>query len=279
MESNNLVECFCQVAGFIPQLVSGKVGMVVCDREKLLVSHCIPELAAQARPGDPVKPGSGLHKAMETKQRIVTEVPKDLYGFPYVAISMPIVGAHGEVLGAAVIHESLERRDVLQHTANGLAASATALAESLESITGQAEELSGQARSLTTLSQQTESEMKETDAVLSFIRKVAGQTNLLGLNASIEAARVGAEGRGFAVVAEEVRKLAENSAGSAVQIADILKRMKESINNLYASSQQIEGVIDDQAVVIESISNQSRDLMELSRELKTLAESLYSLEK
>ena len=262
MDSSNLLECFCQVAEYIPRLVSGKVGMVVCDREKLLASNCIPELAAQARPGDPVKPGSGLHKAMETGQRIVTEVPKELYGFPYVAISLPIVNGQGEVLGAVVIHESLERRDVLQHTAEGLATSATALAESLQSITGQAEELSGQARSLTTLSQQTETEMKETDAVLSF-----------------EAARVGAEGRGFAVVAEEVRKLAENSATSTVQIADILKRMKESLNNLSAASGQIEGVIDDQAAVIESISNQSRELMELSRELKTLADTLYALQK
>ena len=75
------------------------------------------------------------------------------------------------------------------------------------------------------------------------------------------------------------RKLAENSATSTVQIADILKRMKESRTNLSAASGQIEGVIDDQAVVIESISNQSRELMELSRDLKTLADTLYALQK
>ena len=279
MSEGNLLECFCQVAEFIPRLVNGKVGMVVSDRDKLLVTHCIPELAAQARPGDLVKPGSGLYKAMEMRQRIVTDVPKEIYGFPYVAISMPVVGKGGEILGAVAVHESLERREVLQHTAAGLENSATSLAESLESIMGQAQELSGQAQSLSSLSVQTEQEMKETDAVLSFIKKVAGQTNLLGLNASIEAARVGAEGRGFAVVAEEVRKLAENSANSAVQIADILKRMKESISHLSVSSAQIEEVITTQATVIESISNHGRNLMELSHELKQLSGSESKQEK
>ena len=278
MSDSNLLECFCQVSEFIPCLISGKVGMVVSNREKLLVSHCIPELAAQARAGDPVKPGSGLHKAMDMRRRIVTEVPKELYGFAYVAISLPVID-NNEVVGAVVIHESLERKDTLEHTASSLETSATSLASSIEAIMGQAQELNGQARSLTTLSSRTEKEMKETDAVLAFIKKVAGQTNLLGLNASIEAARVGAEGRGFAVVAEEVRKLAENSAKSAVQITDILTRMKESINNVSSSSGQIEGVIIHQAVVIESISNHSRDLMELAHELKHLAGTLYTQDK
>lgn len=279
MNENSLLESFCQVVEFIPRLVSGKVGMVVCDREKLLATNCIPELAAQARSGDPVKPGSGLYRAMEMKQRIVTEVPKELYGFPYVAVSMPVIDNQGKVLGAVAVHESLERREILQHTAAGLETSASSLAQSLESMMEQARELSGQARSLTGLSEQTEKEMSETDAVLSFIKKVAGQTNLLGLNASIEAARVGTEGRGFAVVAGEVRKLAENSASSAVQIADILARMKESIEQLSASSNEIEGVIATQAEVIEAISNHGRNLKELSQELKQLSKELYSQEK
>lgn len=84
---------------------------------------------------------------------------------------------------------------------------------------------------------------KEIGKIVSVISQIASQTNLLALNAAIEAARVGAAGRGFAVVSSEIRKLAEQSAYAAKDIAKIIENIEVHANaSVVAMQQSVEHV-------------------------------------
>lgn len=101
--------------------------------------------------------------------------------------------------------------------------SVSVLAQTIKDIQSQASDVDASVQVITELAQASE----EISGVMEVIRNIAEQTNLLALNAAIEAARAGEQGRGFAVVADEVRSLASRTQSSTEEIRNMIERLQQ----------------------------------------------------
>ncbi|MDP4180518.1 MAG: methyl-accepting chemotaxis protein [Bacillota bacterium] len=128
------------------------------------------------------------------------------------------------------------------------------------------------------------SDMKEIQKIVKFIGNISEQTNLLSLNAAIEAARAGDAGKGFAVVAQQVRKLADQTKDSLITINNSIKNIQEKSDMTYRSAQKTQEIISVQMnavddtdksfkAIFNSMENISKYMMDFESSVNKILDS------
>jgi len=147
------------------------------------------------------------------------------------------------------------RKRELDRFVNEFAGEITDMTHSVTKIHGLSETLkSAQEKNLGT-SVNSEKNASETKSIISDIQNIAFQTNILALNASVEAARAGMHGKGFAVVAEEVRNLASKSAGHSSQIELKLKAIQDSSTAITREIKETVDLVNEQAKLTDEVKS------------------------
>ena len=139
----------------------------------------------------------------------------------------------------------------------------------------QADEGRQQMKELTVAMKHITDTSKQIENITAQIEDIASQTNLLSLNASIEAARAGEAGKGFAVVADEIRKLAEQSAASAVSTRELIEGALKEIDEGNTASENVGQALK---VVIDGIESIAETSKQLSEDSKKQAEAMEQAE-
>lgn len=116
-------------------------------------------------------------------------------------------------------------------------------------------------KDVTTLVAEIEQDSQGLVEMSKMIQSIASQTNLLAMNAAIEAAHAGTAGAGFAVVADEIRKLAESSSGQAKNIHKVLDKIKKSIDSTYTKTKVMQSEFAEIVSLSEKVKNQETDVL------------------
>ena len=116
---------------------------------------------------------------------------------------------------------------------------------------------------------------KNIGQIVNSINDIAEETNLLSLNASIEAARAGAAGKGFSVVATQIRKLADQCLASAGKISNIVTEITEATKEAVNTAQTAEEIVDEQ---VEAVAATAHSFQALKQHIEKLSEYLESIQ-
>ncbi|HMX16287.1 MAG TPA: methyl-accepting chemotaxis protein [Rhodocyclaceae bacterium] len=190
------------------------------------------------------------------------------------ATSASGLAASVEQVSVSISHTADNARDAAEVTGNALAAAETGRTR-VNATVGEMERIAAEIQDSAGLIQSLGNRSAQISAIISVIKDIADQTNLLALNAAIEAARAGEQGRGFAVVADEVRKLAERTSVSAQEIAETIANMVRetdaAVGRMQTVSDQMSRGVDMAREAGEAIREIDRTTNEASRYVSDIA--------
>ena len=141
------------------------------------------------------------------------------------------------------------------------------LAVSASNVINNQSHLNGEIRNVDTMT-------GKINEVMDFIKAIADSTQILGLNAAIEAARAGTAGAGFGVVAEEIRKLSANSKETVSKIKEFTHLISTSVNKTFNMSMETTDTVEQQAAAIEEVTASIQEISTFSEQLDNIANKM-----
>ena len=247
-----------------------EINTTITDASKGVFSH---QISSAGMGGEFVKAISSVEKSIDFMKEQHQKTAKDAFNAKLSTRSVNVSESLSFIIDN--LRENITNLKEVTNATKSASDLANNSRENVNEIVNELGDLSEQVstnnHSISELANQT----NDITSVIELITDIADQTNLLALNAAIEAARAGEHGRGFAVVADEVRKLAERTHKATGEISVSIKSLQQDMNEIQESSTSMKKTVEGSATKINEFEG---TLVELSENSTEMVNYSYSME-
>jgi hypothetical protein len=261
------------IASFFPEGVS----LIMTDLEKYTRKVNSDKFIFEGLPlGTMFKDGDLAKKSIQNKRVNTADYPANVFGLPVRVVASPLIDGkdpnrvYGNFIMCLPRKTAVDLQTMFHNLSGGLgeiSAAIQQMASSATEITCNEQQLNDNIQEIFRLSE-------DINNVLGFIKQISNETKMLGLNASIEAARAGELGRGFGVVAEEIRRLSDQSKGTAVTIGNLIEIIRKKIDETVKNSGMTLRSAEEQAAASEEISASVQEITSIAEQLGRIANDI-----
>lgn len=266
---NEKLEHVVEALPLIQQLYDHDVFIVVLDENEVIQGFCIPDgVPPKMRVGDRFSdPTGALQEVLRSGGKRHNRLPKEVMGEVFEGELVPVKDG-GKVVGAVVCTYSVDIKEQMAQITAKFQQSVNTIDSSIQAVLGGFEKLFQMLTDMNAMTNSVEGDVHNAVEVVNQISGNASRSNILALNASIEAARSGEYGRGFAVVATEMGKLANDSGKSATQIKDTLNTITQHLVEIIDSIKDANNVAKEHLENVGEIQKTLQDTIALAGELE-----------
>lgn len=266
---NKEIENIVNVLPVIRQLFEKDVFITVLDMDGIVCGYSIPDgckplLEMGSKFEDP---SGGFDEVMRTGKRKFNYLPKEVMGEAFEGYLVPVKDK-GSVVGCLTCTYSVGDKERIGMIVDEFNKSAMQVKEKIDEIVEGFDSLYGKIEEVSQMTNKVEGDINASEKIVGAIGSNASKSNILALNASIEAARSGEHGRGFAVVATEMGNLARDSSSSTAEIQKQLQEVHSSIDMMINSIKGTDMVAKTYNDQIKQIKELMNNMLEMAAEME-----------
>ncbi|WP_088225054.1 methyl-accepting chemotaxis protein [Desulfosporosinus sp. FKB] len=267
---------FIEIMPILAEITRENMTIVVHDLVKETILACetaktLPSTAFKIGDSFKLEDRPAFRKVKKENKQIAAMVPNNFFGVPIKLILTPVEDETGAVVAAIAIYKGIEKEEKINGISSILHTSIEQLSAGIEEIASNSQELASFIKEIVDFSSQTQNNIGGISNIVRGIKNISSQSNLLTLNASIEAARAGDAGRGFSVVAKEMGKLSNLSKDSSDKVEKSLLNVKEAIETIARQIVKTSLASDNQAATTEQIAATIDDILGVTKQLSDMA--------